>query len=119
MTTELRTSTRIPCHVRFVGAGAARALGGEVLDLSATGLSLVTRAALQKGKPVHLEFTVRGAEVDAVAEVRWVKRLDGGKSEVGLRFVRIPQTAADAIAREVEVPTAAFASLTPRAVAFA
>jgi hypothetical protein len=97
MTTELRTSTRIPCHVRFVGAGAA----------------------LQKGKPVHLEFTVRGAEVDAVAEVRWVKRLDGGKSEVGLRFVRIPQTAADAIAREVEVPTAAFASLTPRAVAFA
>ena len=67
-------------------------LVGEVTDLSPTGLCLATAAILEKGRQLHLEFTLPGGVVDAVGEVRWSRN-----GEVGIRFVRIASSAQQAI----------------------
>ncbi len=88
MSSDLRNTRRYPCKARFVGAGA-KALAGEVQDLSPGGLCLTTTTRVEKGKQLHLEFTLPTGPVEAVGEVRWVKALPGGLLELGIRFVRI------------------------------
>ena len=84
---ELRNEKRYQCSVRFLGASTTM-LVGEVNDLSATGLSLTTQVPVEKGKQLHLEFSLPTGEVEAVGEVRWQKKKSGGV-ELGIRFVRI------------------------------
>jgi hypothetical protein len=92
---ELRSTRRLACHARFLGA-TRTAIRGEIADVSTSGACLVVSAdaGLTRGQQLHLEFSLLTGEVEVVSEVRWVTSR-GGQVEVGLRFVRI---AADALA---------------------
>ena len=75
---------------------------GEVRDVSTYGLCLVTPLPIRKGATLHLSFRLPTGLVEAVGEVRWVKRTIGQPHELGIRFVRIPQTALTAIVEATE-----------------
>ncbi len=75
---------------------------GQVRDISASGLCLVTNLPIQKGATLHLSFRLSTGLIEAVGEVRWVKHDHGQPRELGIRFVRIPLTSTSAIARAVE-----------------
>ena len=46
---------------------------------------------------LHLSFRLPTGPVEAVGEVRWVRREIGQPYELGIRFIRIPFTASRAI----------------------
>jgi len=89
---------RSSCHVRIEGAGVgAKHIRGEVRDISPSGLCLVTPLVLTRGSTLHLSFRLPTGHIEAVGEVRWVRREIGQPYELGIRFVRISLTATRAI----------------------
>ena len=99
-----RSSPRIPCQARFVGAGATT-LRGEVHDVSTTGLGLTVDHPLEPGQEMHLEFELPTGPVEAVCEVRRATPY-GKLTELGLRFVRISAESLSAVERAL-APTRA------------
>jgi hypothetical protein len=88
------------CNARITDAGSAGVLiRGEIRDVSATGLCLVTALPLKRGATLHLSFQLPTGLVEAVGEVRWRKKIVGHPNEFGVRFLRIPSTASLAIER--------------------
>lgn len=98
---EHRSSRRHPCRVRFVAASRS-VVTGEVRDLSPTGLCLVTDTTFARGTALHLEFELETGAVEVVGEVRRVVDLEGGLTEVGIKFVRIAAQALEAIKAATE-----------------
>lgn len=92
---ESRNVRRYPVHGRFSGA-STKALRGDLVDLSPTGLCLSTPTLVDRGQQLHLEFELPSGPVELVAEVRWATPRDG-RYELGLRIVRIPSAALEAI----------------------
>lgn len=92
---DFRSTRRDPVRVRFSGASTT-AIRGDVLDLSPTGLCLSTKAAVTRGKVLHLELELPTGPVELVAEVRWSKPKEAA-FEAGLRIVRISEPSLDAI----------------------
>jgi hypothetical protein len=88
---EQRGGGRVSCSARFLGA-SDKMLKGEVLDISGTGLRLLANGLVKKGLSLHLDFMLPGGRVEAVGEVRWVKKTPEG-SDCGIRFVRISSEA--------------------------
>ena len=69
-----------------------------MLDLSGTGLFLVTRRFVPVGSQIHLEFELPSGEVQAVGEVRWVGEGPEGRGQgLGIRFLRLSAASALAI----------------------
>ncbi|MCC6336150.1 MAG: PilZ domain-containing protein [Myxococcales bacterium] len=93
---EARNNRRYPVHGRFSGASKT-AIQGDLLDLSPTGLCLSTTTEVERGQVLHLEFELPTGPVELVAEVRWSTPGKGGKVELGLRIVRIPEASLQAI----------------------
>ena len=95
---------RIECNLTFRGGGGSANLVGRVKDLSRNGLFLATAQFVAVGKQVHLEFELStGTRVEAVGEVRWIARGEQVKEQgLGIRFRRLSEAAARAIAEEVE-----------------
>ncbi|MBL8920465.1 MAG: PilZ domain-containing protein [Myxococcaceae bacterium] len=94
---ENRNVRRYTCQARFFGSGGTFLFRGAVTDISRTGLCLSGVAPMAKGQSIHLKVELPAGTVDAVGEVRWVRPLEGGTAEVGLRFVRINQSSLEAI----------------------
>jgi uncharacterized protein (TIGR02266 family) len=85
-----RQSKRVALNVRFKGGGMSANLAGRIVDLSGTGLFIVTRQFIPIGKEVHLEFVLPGGKVEAVGEVRWIARgEDVPEAGLGIRFLRL------------------------------
>lgn len=92
-----RSNRRFPCQARFFGA-AATTIRGEVTDVSPTGMCLATSTELPRGRELHLEFELPTGAVEAVGEVRWVKKPnEEGVRDIGIRFVRISAPSAKVI----------------------
>lgn len=71
---------------------------GRVLDLSGTGLFLVTRRTVGVGTQIHLDFELPTGPVQAVGEVRWVGAAAGERGQgLGIRFLRLSAASARAI----------------------
>lgn len=104
MYNHTRSSPRVVCQARFVGAGATT-LRGEVHDVSRTGLCLTVDHALEPGKELHLEFDLPTGRVAVVGEVRRATQL-GRLTELGIRFVRISADA-QAVLEQALAPTRA------------
>lgn len=79
-----RERRRFRYKARFLGAGAATYIRGEIIDISDSGVCLEGDISVTVGAQMHLEFELPTGAVEAVGEVRWVD-----KREVGIRFVRI------------------------------
>lgn len=93
-----RQGKRISLSVRFSGGGAATNLDGRVTDLSQVGLFLATKHFIPLGQQVHLEFDLPTGHVEAMGEVRWIKRgANVAEQGLGIRFLRLSSEAAQAI----------------------
>ncbi len=94
---------RFACNARIAGAGtAAMLVRGEIRDVSPSGLCLVTPLPIKKGATLHLSFRLPTGLVEAVGEVRWLKKTIGQPHELGIRFIRIDASAQTVIARAID-----------------
>lgn len=93
---EYRQHRRHSCRVHFIAASRS-VVTGEVRDLSASGLCLVTDSTFARGTALHLEFQLETGKVEAMGEVRRVVDSENGLNLVGVRFLRIPNQSLDAI----------------------
>ena len=94
---------RFACHARIAGAGTASMLiRGAIRDVSTSGLCLSTSLPIKKGATLHLSFRLPTGLVEAVGEVRWIKKTMGQPHELGIRFIRIDATATAAIERAID-----------------
>jgi hypothetical protein len=84
---ENRTTRRVTCSARFMGA-TTTVIRGDIVDVSNAGMCLALEAPLEKGRELHLEFELPEGKVEAVGEVRWVVQKEAC-IEVGIRFARI------------------------------
>lgn len=91
-----RQAPRIECDATFRGGGASKSLVGRVVDLSGTGLFLLTRKFVPVGTQIHLDFELSTGPVQAVGEVRWVGHGARGQG-IGIRFLRLSAASARAI----------------------
>lgn len=71
--------------------------GGIVLDISEKGLALQTADRVGAGGPIHFRFLVPAIErVEVTAELIWI---DETRKRGGLRFIDLPESAAEEIRR--------------------
>lgn len=99
MDADQRLGRRVTCKARFMGATAGT-LRGEITDVSETGLRLIAQGGtLKRGASLHLEFSLPTGRVEAVGEVRWVKKGEQGSASAGIRFVRISAESQKIIAK--------------------
>ncbi|MEM1354192.1 MAG: DnaJ domain-containing protein [Planctomycetota bacterium] len=83
---------------------------GEVVDMSGAGMRLRSskKPPVISGQVLLLELVCDGAKLGVKAQVRWWRRVNLGRYELGLKFVRLTREASatlEAVARDGRVPS--------------
>jgi hypothetical protein len=81
-----RRSIRLQCRHGAMGLGAN--IASTFLDISETGVQLMTKETLKLGEEVELLLEGYGIQgtIRRIADVRWTVPLEGGGCRAGVRF---------------------------------
>ena len=84
-----RRSIRLECRRGSMGLGANLASG--CLDISVSGVQLMTRDALKCGEEVEVVLESYGlrSAIKRIGEVRWTVTVEGGGCRAGVRFHKL------------------------------
>ena len=84
-----RKSIRLQCRRGCLGLGAS--LGSGFLDISESGVQIITDTPLKLGEEIEVVLEGYGmrSSIKRVGEVRWTVPLEGGGSRAGVRFQKL------------------------------